>query len=179
MVLAALLVLGTPDLKAYRSWTCVTPKAVDMAPRIAVLCVGPSPEDASPDNPHVRKRFKVWVNPVGRATMRKPLYREVRAGEWKPIVSRFPEGTVIVKEKYDASPGGEGKKARPLPATPELLTIMVKGRKGSKSKTGDWSYYVADGKGRRLDGSQEAKCASCHAGQKDFDFTFRNYDWAQ
>ncbi len=171
MVPVLLLVLG-PNLSAYRTWTCVTPQAVDMAPRIALLCTLPPSWDTAKENPHLKKRFKVWVNPVGRATMAKPLYRE----DGKPISSRFPEGTVIVKEKFDASLRSDlERKARPLPVAPELLTVMVKGRKGSKPRTGDWSYFVADGGGQRRDGSTEARCASCHAERPEFDFTFRSY----
>jgi hypothetical protein len=178
MVLAALLALGISDLKAYRTWTCVTPQAVDMAPAIAISCIGPASWDSSEKNPHIRKRFKVWVNPIGRPLIGRPLFREVKPGVWKEDPIRFPEGTTIVKEKYDATTSWEtlGKGApRPLPARPELLTIMVKGKQGSKTKTGDWSYYVADPDLKRLDSSQEARCASCHAARPQFDFTFRNY----
>lgn len=178
MLLAAALVLGTFDLKAYRTWTCVTPQAVDMAPVIAVSCIGPASWDSSEKNPHLRKRFKVWVNPLGKALMGRPTLHEVKPGIWKDDPIRFPEGTAIVKEKYDAGilweKPGSGK-PRPLPARPELLTIMVKGKEGSKPQTGDWSYYVADRDLKKLDDSQEARCASCHASRPQFDFTFRDY----
>lgn len=178
MLLTALIVAGTPDLKAYRSWTCVTPQAVDMAPAIAMSCVGPASWDADPKNPHLRKRFKVWVNPVGRATMAKPTMREVKPGEWAPVPVNFPEGTVIVKEKYDAmlewqKPGAQ--KVRPLPIKPELLTIMLKGKPGSKPRTGDWTYLVADAQLKKIDLSQETRCASCHAAKATTDYIFRGY----
>lgn len=178
MVLVALLAVA--DLAAYQTWTCVTPRAVDMTPSIAMSCVGPRSWDVSPQNPHVKKRFKVWVNPTGRATMMKPLVRKVREGLYTDVVSVFPAGSVLVKEKFDAAMSFKevsivGQKAKPLPARPELLTIMVKGEKGSKPATGDWTYLVADAALKRQDSSQESRCASCHASQKNRDFTFRRY----
>ncbi len=167
------------EFSAYRTWKCVTPQAVDMTPAIAMSCIGPASWDTSPKNPHVRKRFKVWVNPIGRATLEGPTYRKVREGLYESVSSRFPPGSVIVKEKFDAAMSFDdhvaGKPRKPLPEKPELLTIMVKGAKGSKPATGDWSYYVADAAFRRVDGSQEARCASCHASKKALDFTFRGY----
>lgn len=53
-------------IEGYRKWFCDTPEAVDMAPRIALSCIGPAEWDRSPENPHVRTLFKVYVNSAGR-----------------------------------------------------------------------------------------------------------------
>ena len=79
---------------------------------------------------------------------------------------KFPEGTVLVKEKYAAVTGGE----------PELMTIMIKREKGFNPKGGDWEYAVADGKGTAIrERGKIAECQSCHASRKKQDFVFRTY----
>src|SRR5436190_17769194 len=77
----------------------------------------------SKTNPHLKKYIIVHVNDIGRKAMLE---------EKNP---KFPEGSVIVKEKLPEEKS----------QTPELLTVMIKQRKGFNPESGDWEYMVVDG----------------------------------
>lgn len=128
------------QVKGYRSWKRVTSNGVDMSPAIAVSCVGPRTWDQHP-NPHVAKVFLVYVNKAGQSAMSK-------VGK-----TQFPDGTVIVKEKYTRPPVW-GENAPLVVATgykalqksrPELLTVMAK-------KDGEWDFYAVGADGKVLEG---------------------------
>lgn len=81
----------------------------------------------------------------------------------KPV---FPVGSVIVREKL----------LKADDKTPEVLTVMVKRKKGFSKKTGDWEYFVLSGD--RADIKQREKvgsCSKCHAAAKENDFVFRDF----
>ena len=63
---------------------------------------------------------------------------------------RFPQGTVIVKQKL-AIPTAKGKSAAPVKPKPdqqpELLTVMIKREAGYDPANGDWEFMVTDGPG--------------------------------
>lgn len=168
-----LLILGTGALvagsqaptpaekiKPYRTWVSVTPEPVDMAASTAMLCVIPT--KWMPPNPHMPKVFKVYVNPPG-------------AKAFKSERPKFPVGTMIVKEKYDATmtTAGHFRGLKPG-AKPELMTAMVKRSPGYDPENGDWEYLVLDRAMKRREGKVTV-CQSCHLEVKDRDFVFADY----
>ncbi|HWD37676.1 MAG TPA: cytochrome P460 family protein [Fimbriimonas sp.] len=148
-------------IKNYRSWKKVTEAPVDMSMALAASCIGPTRWDRS-DNPHVPKAFLVYVNKIGEKAM-------MVSGK-----TIFPDGTVIVKEKYDRSDLTKGESHGLVfyrtvkdGAKPILLTVMAK-------KDGVWSYFAVDGSGKVIEGDS-ASCAKCHEANKENDFAFRSY----
>lgn len=147
----------TDDIKNYKNWFCVTPRPVYLLPAIATLCRPATPEEVKEDdsNPHMSRYFNVYVNPLGKKAMltaKNP---------------RFPVGSIIVKEKLPSEKSH----------SPELLTVMIKRKKGYDRAHGDWEYLVTNGKGTKIQecGKMET-CQSCHASQKTTDYVYRNYD---
>ena len=149
-------------IKGYKKWKSATSRPADMSPSMALSCKGPDSWDQT-GNPHVPKVFAVYVNKVGEEAM------------FKKDLAFFPDGTVIVKEKYNradfkAKSGTDylflknsdlkGKK-------PELLTVMSK-------NAGKWSYFAVGSDGKLQVGDTSA-CRQCHAHRRETDFVFRNY----
>lgn len=89
---------------------------------------------------------RIFINAVG-ATVQQPASEE---SPWE-----YPEGTVIVKEVYEAP-------APPEDAPPSMLTIMVK-RPDHPSSRGGWVWLT------KQPGSEEQRifteqfCVTCHA----------------
>lgn len=122
-----------------------------MAPQIAALCV--QLPKYGLDNPHVPRYFSVFVNSVGKATM---------LGQRK---GPFPKGTVIVKEKIA---GAESKH-------PELLTVMIKHKKGFDPAHDDWEYEALDGDAKPIIGATVEHCQNCHQAKSLSDHVYRDY----
>ena len=152
---------ATDALKAiagYRNWTRVNPRPELMHVRAALDCaISLSPSGADVDgetNPHKRKYITVYVNDSGRNAMMEQLS------------PKFPEGSVIVKEKL----------SEPSSQTPELLTVMIKREKGFNPESGDWEYAVFDGTGTKLESRGKLdNCQSCHLSHPKSDYVFRSY----
>lgn len=147
---------GAELVAGYKGWTRVNPEPAVFHSRIAIQCYMPTPEQSrlEKQNPHRDKFVTVYVNDAGRRAMLEELH------------PRFPEGTLIVKEKLSARDSSE----------PELLTAMYKREAGYDPKGGDWEYLVLDGRGRdvRAHGKLES-CRACHQTYPDTDFVSRNY----
>lgn len=164
---SALLAVGVsqqtkPDagsaVRDYRSWTLVTAQPVDMAPAIAMSCVGPGPITRDPKNPHTSAVFQVWVNQKGKSAM--------LAKTPKP----FPVGSIIVKEKFERSSARFDEKT-----VPDLLTVMIKREKGFDPDNGDWQYATTKSARQQLNFERLGYCADCHRHQKTTDYVFRAY----
>jgi len=145
------------EIEGYQKWTKVNSVPQLMPAEVSALCAearftpasNSTHSDMSKD-----KYFTVYVNEIGREAM---LTQKV---------SQFPEGSIIVKEKLT------NRNSR----TPELLTVMIKQKKGTNPETGDWEYMVTDGTGTRVDARGFLQnCQACHVGQKDGDYIFRTY----
>lgn len=79
---------------------------------------------------------------------------------------RFPEGSVIVREKLAASDS----------STPLSLVVMVKRGAGFNPAGGDWEYISLNGEGTIVrERGPLASCQSCHVKQKEADFVFRDH----
>jgi hypothetical protein len=146
------------EVAGYRNWTKVNAVPQLMPERVAAACAmvlasGGVVVDG-PSNPHRNKYFTVYVNDVGRAAM---LNQET---------PKFPEGSIIVKEKLTD---------RESP-TPELLTVMIKRKKGFNPASGDWEYMVLDGTGTKVEGRGDLQnCQACHLANQKTDYIFRTY----
>ena len=145
------------EIEGYKNWTRVNSVPQLMPVAVSLLCRA-SPADIAftggATNPHRDKYFTVFVNDIGRKAM---LERK------KP---KFPVGSVIVKEKL---PDEQSR-------TPELLTVMIKQKKGFNPASGDWEYLVADGTGATIEARGKLQnCQTCHLANKKTDYVFRTY----
>ena len=145
-------------LKDRTSWIQVNDEPYHMGPAVALLCAPPVTADMAPQttrDPHSTAYITVYVNNAGREAM------------FAKQAQRFPEGSIIVKEKFGASSGDR----KPL-----LYTIMRKREAGYNPKVGDWEFSVvgADGKELKATGKLE-NCQGCHIGQSETDFVYRPY----
>jgi hypothetical protein len=96
----------------------------------------------------------VYVNPIG----------EKAAASNGGV--KFPAGSILVKTKFSKK---EGSKV-------ELMTVMIKGAKGSQPKTGDWQFLVMNGNGTStIEDKRVEHCWTCHKEQKSKDSAFLNY----
>ena len=144
------------EISGYKSWTKVNPKPLRLPTPLDALCRMPMGRDLieTSGNPHRQKYFIVYVNDIGRNAM---------MNEKTP---KFPKGSVIVKEK---SLSEDGK-------SPELLTVMIKQKKGFNLTTGDWEYMVINGAGTKVEGRGNLEnCQTCHILNKQTDYIFRSY----
>lgn len=144
-------------LKDRTSWIQVNAEPYHMAPAVAALCAPVSADMISPQkrDPHASSYITVYVNNAGREAM------------FANQAQRFPEGSIIVKEKFNA-PSVDHK--------PVLYTIMRKREAGYNPTVGDWEFSIvgADGKELQATGKLE-NCQGCHLGQSESDFVFRPY----
>lgn len=144
------------QLKDKTLWTQVNPEPYFISSRLAIQCTAPTATDYEREkqNPHMRMYITVYVNRIGQKAMfsKNP---------------KFPEGSVIVKEKS----GTEADWRKPV-----LYTIMRKREAGYNPKVGDWEFSVvaANGTDMQVTGKLE-KCQLCHVETPDRDFIFRDY----
>ena len=136
----------------YRKWHKVNATPIHMEPQISYLCRGPMTWELA-DNPHQPKFFTVYVNGIGKEAM---LSKEN---------STFPLGSVIVKEKLPSKTS----------TSVEIMTVMVKRRKGFDLKNGDWEYFTTKGSGPETSQDKVEVCQSCHMSAKARDFVFRSH----
>jgi hypothetical protein len=146
------------EVEGYKSWTKVNSVPQLMPARVAAACAVRQAsigiEAMGADNPHRDKYFTVYVNEAGRKAM---------LAQKNP---KFPEGSVIVKEKLSAVDS----------QTPELLTVMIKRHKGFNPASGDWEYMVLDGTGTKVEGRGNLQnCQTCHLSNQKTDYIFRTY----
>jgi hypothetical protein len=140
----------------HRKWTLLNSQRALMDGPAAGLCRAPTPAEtgAGASGPHRGKYISVYVNDVGVRAMTREKGTE------------FPPGSIIVKEKF-AKREGE---------TAELMTAMVKRESGFNPESGDWEYFVLDGRGTEIEARGRLEnCMACHVPQKEWDYTFRTY----
>lgn len=146
------------EIEGYRDWTKINAVPQLMPKRVAADCAMWMTRAGvvvnGDGNPHRDKYFTVYVNDIGQKAM---LTRK------NPT---FPEGSVIVKEKLTAKDS----------QTPELLTVMIKQKRGFNPASGDWEYMVLDGTGTKVEGRGNLQnCQSCHLANEKTDYIFRTY----
>ena len=80
-----------------------------------------------------------------------------------PLV--YPQGAVIVREKLETEAG-----------SPELLTAMIKRKKGFNPAANDWEFLVVSGDATKINKREKTgACQSCHQSASAKDFVFDNY----
>ncbi len=144
---------GISEIKGYQNWTKVNDKPQIMRSEVAVLCRMPTTQDLENDI-HNNKYINVFVNNIGKDEM---LTKK------NPV---FPKGTVIVKQKLPTLESN----------SPELLTVMIKRRKGFNPSVGDWEFFTSNGAATETTARGKLEsCQRCHVEMKTTDYISRNY----
>jgi Cytochrome P460 len=147
---------GLSEIKDYKTWTKVNDKPQLVVSQLAGLCRSPSPEETEMDakDVHNDKYINVFVNSLGKTEMMTKK---------RP---QFPKGTVIIKEKLTTAES----------TSPELLTVMIKRKKGFNPDNGDWEYMTVNGEVTKVMAKGKLEnCMACHAGEKSTDYVSRRY----
>ena len=143
-------------LKDKALWNRVNDEPYYLTHNIAISCVAPTAVDYKrqrENNPHKSAFITVYVNNPGKDAM------------FTQQSPRFPEGSVIVKEKFEKTDG-----------KPVLYTIMRKREAGYNPELGDWEFSVVGANGTEvLAKGKLENCQSCHVGEGTSDFVFRDY----
>ncbi|GEM_PF-1710678 len=100
--------------------------------------------------------INVYVNKIGFEAMTSEKAPE------------FPEGSLIIKEKF-SNPMGATKSQKNI----ELYTIMLKREKGYNSECGDWEFISVNGNLNEQAGGKLDQCISCHLAVPETDYVFR------
>jgi hypothetical protein len=78
----------------------------------------------------------------------------------------YPVGSIIVREKHEEKIG----------VLPQTVIAMVKREAGFSPNTGDWEFFMLDGRTLALQLRETTgNCAACHVQAKDTDWSFRSY----
>lgn len=145
-------------LKDKTLWTQVNTEPYRLSVSVDALCRMPTARDYESErkqNPHAASYITVYVNNIGREAM------------FAKEIQRFPEGSVIVKQKIGNY--SEGRK-------PLLYTIMRKREAGYNPSVGDWEFAVIGPNGTELQAIGKLdNCQGCHQGKRDSDHVFRPY----
>src|SRR5215510_5908769 len=158
-------------LKDTTLWIQVNEQPYYLNSRVDLLCRIADRKDFESErkrNPHASTYITVYVNKIGREAM-------FATGQ-----PRFPEGSVIVKEKIEKPLSPEGYDIGPPKSLeglkPSLYTLMIKREPGYNPAVGDWEFAVASGKEGRIEaGGKLESCQACHLEKRDQDFVFRSY----
>ena len=128
----------------------VTPQLVDMPEEVELPCsIGRGAKDGGlgglggggiqQSNPHAASKFHIFANEPAALPIFDP---------W----GKFPEGSLIVKEKFGAEDGKT-----------KLFTGMLKREKGYFPECGDWEFFTVDGDAAKIaERGKLTRCATCH-----------------
>jgi len=158
-------------LKDTAQWTQVNKQPYYLSSYVDFLCRLAERGDFESErkrNPHASTFITVYVNSIGREAM------------FATGAPRFPEGSIIVKEKIEKPLSPEGYNIGPPKSleglTPSLYTIMIKREPGYNPEVGDWEFAVASGKDFRIAANGKLEnCQACHLEKRNQDFVFRSY----
>lgn len=139
----------------YKKWQPVGKPLLQTYPAVA-LCAS---SDFVGSGIHSDRFITTYVSPNSRELYLKNLLRpqdlsQTPEATAKPI--RFPQGTVIVKEK----------RLKMYDMKPHELGIMIKQQSGFSPETGDWQYAFFDQDGEFILGKSLRHCAECHTRAK-------------
>ena len=145
-------------LKDKTLWTRVNAEPFYISSAADALCRAPTRGDYAAErkrNPHAGASITIYVNNTGREAM------------FSKAPGRFPQGSVIVKEKVGSY--SEGRAVI-------LYTLMTKREQGYNPEVGDWEFSVVSGDGAKVEASGKLEnCQTCHVTRRDSDFIFRPY----
>lgn len=112
-----------------------------------------SPKKDQQDKLHQTMFGAVYLNDIARTVL-------TQSG---PFV--YPEGAVIVREKLETEAG-----------SPELLTAMIKRKKGFNPAANDWEFLLISGDATKIKKREKTgSCLSCHKSVTEKDFVFDSY----
>lgn len=115
------------------------PKRLRLQDQVASLCR--STKLSGKEAPHGAKWAVTKTNELAQSALANPGRRH------------FPEGSILIKEKYSASSGG----------SPMLYTAMIKRTRGFNPQAGDWEYFVVNlGPSRDVIRTGMDGCIKCH-----------------
>jgi hypothetical protein len=144
--------LKLPDqLKSYKTWRAASdpfPVPYELWIQCALTSREQEAKAAQQHGPHNRLQVQMFTNAVAST-----LFYTSSPG-------RFPEGSIVVKEKSVA-----GAKS------PSAIAAMIKGAPGSHPRSGDWEFVYVTSQGSAV--ATDA-CRDCHAAAPT-DFLFRSY----
>ena len=157
---AAYCTVKSPDLAIdqstvftfYRSFRLLTPTPIYVSPELAELCTTSASPVASANEvrragPHAEARINLYAN-------------DGAVGGVESVARfRYPQGSIIVKEKID--PVGQ------------VLAVggMVKRASGYDEANGNWEYFYAD-KAQTFVSGRIGSCVACHAKTKATDYVY-------
>ena len=111
------------------------------------------PNKDQQNNVHQTIFGAVYLNDIALSTL----------PESRPL--NYPEGAVIVREKLKTEAG-----------SPELLTAMIKRKKGFNPEANDWEFLLVSGDATKIKKREKiGECLSCHESVIGKDFVFENY----
>ena len=112
-----------------------------------------APRKDQQNNLHQTIFGAVYLNDVARTSLTQS----------KPFTYR--EGAVIVREKLETEAGA-----------PELLTAMIKRKKGFNPEANDWEFLLINGDATKITKREKTgSCQSCHQSVSAKDFVFDSY----
>lgn len=142
------------SIKDFKTWKRLTASPAYITDYVSLLCRKSQPDEIA--HPHISNWIHVYVNSIG-----------AKAAVSKAKKISFPVGSILVKTKFPRKQG----------STIEMMTVMIKGTKGSRPKTGDWQFLVMNGNGTAiLADTRLEHCFSCHKVKAKKDFAFLKYE---
>ena len=93
--------------------------------------------------------------------------------ETEQVFKVYSQGTVFLKENYQANQGKPGE--------PSSLTLMIKRQAGFDHQGGDWEYLQSDVngdiimQGNSQDPQIKSACADCHMNMAERDYIFSTF----
>jgi len=150
-----------PDARAiaatYRSLRAMTAEPVRVDAGLAMLCRGVTPADVrkvrDAHGPHALTAVRVFMN-------------DAAAGAFATPGTKYPVGSVIVKEKTALRDGQDGGH--------DGVGGMIKRAPGYDPAHGDWEYlYFEDA--ASVECGRIASCIDCHSGAAAADFVFGHW----
>jgi hypothetical protein len=126
------------------------------APRPEPVDLSLSTGRSEPKDPHEK----------GKETFTRVFVNDAAGAETEKENPQFPAGSIIVREKL----------LRETDTEPQLVAVMVKREKGFHTKTGDWEFFILDGKSLKMQKRETGgDCAKCHIQAQKTDWVFRDY----
>ena len=157
-------------------WDTVTPEPDPINLSFYTLCRAPLPGEAP--GPHgIRDAWPqgntpgnhVVVSPKGRGY----FYQQPDTKQPVAIDQPFPQGTTIIKEKYDDLADAQKREKT------RAYGVMIKREAGYNPDQGDWEYaYIdldQDGNITSATRGKLKSCIDCHGNQANNDYVFRSY----
>ena len=159
---SAATIISTPTPQAapyadYKTWTALFDAPRNVSMQLMMLCrTMTEAEQAYVNSEHAEFFVQVYVNPVGENAMKQNGARV------------FPQGTVIVKEKFTQDTRVPNARAQAAG-----LGVMVKHAPGFDPQGGDWEYLYVDRSGLVVtDQKQMQDCRACHLQARERDAVY-------